>query len=172
MKNPLKSYESLCSHVSKMSYGWGSLNCKPQDSCVATSVFLIHSRHFCAMKDHGLEYASMKRPPSKQIMEIHWSQEHVLDFQYLGSFVADTRKDIASTACIKIQKVCSSGIFSNMDLRPGLWTSSLKNVLMAVTPGFSWFRHLRFISWVIFMASNISPIIYLAAVATGQFKLN
>ena len=46
-------------------------------------------------------------------------REHVHDIEYLGSYIADSRKDLntrkgmAWTACIKLLKVCTSGISEN-----------------------------------------------------------
>ena len=49
--------------------------------------------------------------------------EHVHDFKYLGSYIADSRKDfntrkgMAWTACIKLQKVWTSGISEHQKVR-------------------------------------------------------
>ncbi|KAL5249134.1 hypothetical protein ACHWQZ_G018093 [Mnemiopsis leidyi] len=51
------------------------------------------------------------------------SLEHVDDFKYLGSYIADskqdfnTRKGMAWTACIKLQKVCTSGISEHLKVK-------------------------------------------------------
>ena len=49
--------------------------------------------------------------------------EHVQDFKYLGSYIADSRKDfntrkgMAWTACIKLQKVWTSGISEHLKVK-------------------------------------------------------
>ena len=49
--------------------------------------------------------------------------EHVSDFKYLGSYVADSRKDfntrkgMAWSACIKLQKILTSGIYEHLKVK-------------------------------------------------------
>ena len=60
--------------------------------------------------------------------------EHVPDFKYLGSYIADSRKDfntrkgMAWTACIKLQKVWTSGI--SEDLKVKFFKACVEPVLL------------------------------------------
>ena len=49
--------------------------------------------------------------------------KHVTDFKYLGSYIADSRKDfntrkgMAWSACIKLQKIWTSGISDHLKVK-------------------------------------------------------